>query len=211
MADGRVTDRVRLSTSRVSTLVRAAERRAGTLLFAHSSRMVRLTRQGTRLYAGLRSAYIQIEHTLEDFRCAGSVGGGVLRAGFSTTVTEKPRLEPIGAFESRYPDCRVVASGMPTPGLFRRAGQGVARRRLRHLDAHGRPADRTPDVPRRGDPPGAPGRHIGGKARRIGRFAPGRTAGGSGMPGGRSAHAARWMLLAQDALHGSGGESLPRP
>ncbi|MEU7664956.1 LysR family transcriptional regulator [Streptomyces lincolnensis] len=120
---GRAADRLRLSTSRVSTLVRAVERRAGTLLFARSSRVVRLTPQGAQLYAGLRSAYIQIERTLEDVRRAGSVGGGVLRAGFSTTLPEKLRLELIGAFESRYPDCRVVASGMPTTDLFRWLGK----------------------------------------------------------------------------------------
>jgi DNA-binding transcriptional LysR family regulator len=78
---------------------------------------------GHELYAGLQPAYIQTEHTLEDVRCAGAVGAGVLRTGFSVTVTEKPRLEPISTFESRYPDCRVVASYMPTPGLFRRLGK----------------------------------------------------------------------------------------
>lgn len=77
---------------------------------------MRLTPQGAQLHAGLRAAYIQIERTLEDVRRTGSLGGGVLRAGFSTTLPEKVRAELIDAFEGRYPDCRVVASGMPTNG-----------------------------------------------------------------------------------------------
>jgi DNA-binding transcriptional LysR family regulator len=120
---GRAADRLRLSTSRVSNLVRTVERRAGARLFERSSRVVRLTPQGAQLYAGLRAAYIQIERTLEDVRRTGSLGGGVLRAGFSTTLPEKLRAELIDAFERRYPDCRVVASGMPTTDLFRWLGK----------------------------------------------------------------------------------------
>ncbi|MBO8187443.1 LysR family transcriptional regulator [Streptomyces spirodelae] len=114
---------MRLSTSRVSNLIRAVERRAGARLFERSSRVVKLTPQGAQLYAGLRAAYIQIESTLEDVRRTGFLSGGVLRAGFSTTLPEKLRAELINVFESRYPDCRIVASGMPTTDLFRWLGK----------------------------------------------------------------------------------------
>lgn len=120
---GRAAERLRLSTSRVSTLVRAVERRAGAQLFERSSRVVKLTPQGAQLYAGLRAAYVQIERVLDDVRRASGLGGGVLRVGFSTTLPEKLRPGLISAFESRYPDCRVVASGLPTTDLFRWLGK----------------------------------------------------------------------------------------
>ncbi|MER6140891.1 LysR family transcriptional regulator [Streptomyces sparsogenes] len=120
---GRAAERLRLSTSRVSNLVRAVERRVGAQLFERSSRVVKLTPQGAQLYAGLRAAYIQIERVLDDVRRAGSLGGGVLRVGFSTTLPEELRTGLIGAFEDRYPDCRVVASGLPTTDLFRWLGK----------------------------------------------------------------------------------------
>ncbi|MDI2131290.1 LysR family transcriptional regulator [Yinghuangia seranimata] len=119
---GRAAQRLRLSTSRVSVLVRAVERRAGAQLFERSSRVVRLTPQGAQLYAGLRAAYVQIERVLDDVRRAGG-HGGVLRVGFATTLPQRLRTELISTFESRYPDCRVVASSLPTPDLFRWIGK----------------------------------------------------------------------------------------
>jgi LysR substrate binding domain-containing protein len=47
----------------------------------------------------------------------------VLRVGFSTTLPEKLRTGLISAFEGHYPDCRVVASGLPTTDLFRWLGK----------------------------------------------------------------------------------------
>ncbi|MFI6154716.1 LysR family transcriptional regulator [Kitasatospora sp. NPDC051170] len=120
---GRAGERLRLSTSRVSTLVRAVERRAGVQVFERSSRVVKLTPQGAALYAALRTAYVQIERALDDARRTSGLGGGVLRAGFSTTLPEKLRPGLIGAFEDRYPDCRVVASELPTTDLFRWLGK----------------------------------------------------------------------------------------
>ncbi|MGP3966564.1 LysR family transcriptional regulator [Streptomyces sp. 6N223] len=120
---GRAAERLRLSTSRVSNLVRAVERRVGAQLFERSSRVVRLTPQGAQLYAGLRAAYVQIERVLDDVRRASTLGGGVLRVGFSTTLPAKLRAGLISAFEGRYPDCRVVASGLPTTDLLRWLGK----------------------------------------------------------------------------------------
>lgn len=120
---GRAGERLRLSTSRVSTLVRAVERRAGVQLFERSSRVVKLTPQGAELYPALRAAYVQIERALDDVRRTSGLGDGVLRAGFSTTLPEKLRAGLISSFEERYPDCRVVASGLPTTDLFRWFGK----------------------------------------------------------------------------------------
>ncbi|WP_364709958.1 LysR family transcriptional regulator [Streptomyces ossamyceticus] len=142
---GRAADRLRLSTSRVSNLLRTVERRAGARLFERGNRVVRLTPQGAQLHAGPRAAYVQIERTLEDVRRTGSLGGGVLRAGFSTTLPEKLRAELIDAFERRLRHCRVAASGAagsPPPAL-----PGRRLRRCR-VAASGMPTTDPAQLPR---------------------------------------------------------------
>ncbi|KUJ65797.1 hypothetical protein ACZ90_43655 [Streptomyces albus subsp. albus] len=120
---GRAAERLRLSTSRVSSLVRAVERRAGTALFERTSRVVRLTPQGAQLFTELRSSYIRIERALDGVRRSCELGGEVVRVGFATALFGRLRPELIDAFEARYPDCRVVPSGLPATELFRWLGR----------------------------------------------------------------------------------------
>jgi DNA-binding transcriptional LysR family regulator len=120
---GRAAERLRLSTSRVSNLVRAVERRAGAPLFERTSRVVTLTPQGGQLFGELRAAYVRIERALADVRRSASLGGGVLRVGFATTLPGKLGHELVAAFEQLHPDYRVVASELPTTDLFRWLGR----------------------------------------------------------------------------------------
>lgn len=121
---GRAAARLRLSTSRVSTLVRTVERRTGVSLFERTSRVVRLTPPGRQLFTELRAAYVRIERGLADVRHTASLsGGGVLRVGFSTTLPAKLSAELVRTFERRHPDCRVVVSELPTADLFRWIGK----------------------------------------------------------------------------------------
>lgn len=115
---GRAAERLRLSTSRVSNLVRAMERRAGAPLFERTSRVVRLTPQGAELFAELRAAHIRMEQALRDVRQSAGLGGAVLRVGFSTTLPQKLSALCVAAFEQHCPDCRTVVSGLPTTDLF---------------------------------------------------------------------------------------------
>lgn len=115
---GRAAERLRLSTSRVSNLVRAVERRAGVPLFHRTSRVVTLTPPGVQLFGELRSAYIQIERALADVRRSANLGGGVLRVGFATTLPGELGPEVAASFERLHPEYRVVASALPTTDLF---------------------------------------------------------------------------------------------
>ncbi len=115
---GRAAERLRLSTSRVSNLVRTVERRAGVPLFERTSRVVRLTPQGGQLFGELRAAHIRMEQALRDVRRSAGLGGGVLRVGFSTTLPQKLAVASVAAFERQCPDCRAVVSGLPTTDLF---------------------------------------------------------------------------------------------
>lgn len=120
---GRAAERLRLSTSRVSHLIRAVERRAGSPLFERTSRVVKLTPQGAQLFLELRGAYVRIERALADVRQSAGLGGGVLRVGFSTTLPEKLGAQLIAHFEEMHPESRVVASSLPTTDLFRWLGR----------------------------------------------------------------------------------------
>jgi DNA-binding transcriptional LysR family regulator/pimeloyl-ACP methyl ester carboxylesterase len=120
---GRAAERLRLSTSRVSKHIRAVERRVGTQLFERSTRVVRLTPPGAQLYTELRTAYIHIERALDAVRRFAGLGGGVLRAGFASTLPGKLREELTTGFEEHHPGCRVVSSSVPTTDLFRWLGK----------------------------------------------------------------------------------------
>jgi DNA-binding transcriptional LysR family regulator len=115
---GRAAQRLRLSTSRVSNLVRAIERHVGTPLFERTSRVVTLTPPGAQLFTELRAAHIHIEQALRDVRWSAGLESRVLRAGFTTTLPERLRIVSVTAFEGRHPDCRTVASRLPTTDLF---------------------------------------------------------------------------------------------
>lgn len=115
---GRAAEKLMLSTSRVSSLVRTVERRAGSPLFERTSRRVRLTPQGEHLATELRAAVVRIERALAEVRQSGGGGGELLRVGFATTLPEKLPAELVQAFEAEYPSARVVQSANPTTDLF---------------------------------------------------------------------------------------------
>jgi DNA-binding transcriptional LysR family regulator len=121
---GRAAERLRVSTSRVSQMVRALERRVGGPLFERSSRRVRLTTLGEQLLTEVRPAYQRLEQALRDVRQTSGQGVEILRVGFASPVPKElpPRL--IGAFERERPGCRVVSSTHPSTDLYRWLEEG---------------------------------------------------------------------------------------
>jgi DNA-binding transcriptional LysR family regulator len=112
----RTAERVGLTHSRASQLIRTLEARIGGRLFERTSRRVRLTPLGEQLRADLEPAYGQLQRALEDTRT--SVGGvrssspatieRVLRIGFVATIPGEYLTELVDAFEARHPDCKAV-------------------------------------------------------------------------------------------------------
>jgi DNA-binding transcriptional LysR family regulator len=116
---GRAAERLALSTSRVSSLIRTLERRVGTPLFERTSRSVRLTPAGDHLFTEFRGAYVRIERAVADLRSMADQAGQVVRVGFATTLPEKVAPALVQAFEEAYPSARVVQFAAPTTDLFR--------------------------------------------------------------------------------------------
>jgi DNA-binding transcriptional LysR family regulator len=106
---GRAADRLRVSQSRVSQLIRTLETIVGAELFTRTSRRVTLTPLGDQLRTRVEPAYRELKHAVDHMREA--VGGisGELRLGVFIAPSGGPRLpEILSRFEDRYPDCRIV-------------------------------------------------------------------------------------------------------
>jgi DNA-binding transcriptional LysR family regulator len=116
---GRAAERLRLSTSRVSFLVKRLERRVGAWLFERTSRRVTLTPQGEYLRAEIRPAMAQIERALADVGTWASRRREVLRVGFATTLPAAIAAGLVAAFEKRHQGCRVVQFTQPSAEVLR--------------------------------------------------------------------------------------------
>ncbi|MFJ7527002.1 LysR family transcriptional regulator [Streptomyces griseus] len=101
---GRAGERLYLSQSRISQLLRALESRIGGRLVDRTSRRVRLTPLGEQLHVGLRPAFDAIVATIDAVRDTARGLGGVLRVGFQGTANDL-FLRAVTAFRDGHPDC----------------------------------------------------------------------------------------------------------
>jgi DNA-binding transcriptional LysR family regulator len=108
---GRAADRLRVSPSRVSQLVRALETVIGAALFERTSRRVALTPIGERLRARVLPACNALQEAVDGLREHADGVTGDLRLGVVLATNGGPHLpDIIGLFEARHPACRVVVS-----------------------------------------------------------------------------------------------------
>lgn len=101
---GRAGERLYVSQSRVSQLLRDLERRIGTRLVERSSRRVRLTPAGERFLAELRPAYEKLSATVDAARESARGVTGRLRIGFQGTADAR-LMGAIADFQERHPGC----------------------------------------------------------------------------------------------------------
>lgn len=109
---GRAGERLYISQSRVSQLLRSLESRIGAPLVERTSRRVRLTPLGESFLAGLRPAYDTLRATVDEARAAARGVGGKLRIGFQGTIDDCLG-EAIARFGDRYPDCAIDIVEIP--------------------------------------------------------------------------------------------------
>ncbi|ARZ67923.1 hypothetical protein SMD11_2272 [Streptomyces albireticuli] len=114
---GRAGERLYVSQSRVSQLLRSLEGRIGARLVERTSRRVALTPLGESFRAALRPAYDGLRATVEDARAAARGVEGVLRVGFQGTA-DGGVMEAIAAFQDRYPACAVEIVEIPFSDPF---------------------------------------------------------------------------------------------
>lgn len=114
---GRTGERLYLSQSRVSQLLRALEARIGGQLFERSSRSVALTPLGERFVADVRPAYDALRASVERARDAAHGRATVLRLGFQGAV-DGSLATALRRFEHACPDQSVELTELPLSEPF---------------------------------------------------------------------------------------------
>ncbi|MFP3986829.1 LysR family transcriptional regulator [Streptomyces sp. E11-3] len=114
---GRAGERMYVSQSRVSQLLRSLESRIGAPLVERTSRRVRLTPLGESFLSELRPAYEALRETVDAARATARGIGGPLRIGFQGTVDDC-LARAISVFERRYPDCAIELVEIPLSDPF---------------------------------------------------------------------------------------------
>ncbi|ASU82838.1 LysR family transcriptional regulator [Nocardiopsis gilva YIM 90087] len=114
---GRTGERLYISQSRVSQLLRKLEGRIGTRLVERTSRRVRLTEFGEEFAASLRPAYDALAATVEQARTRARDGRSRMRIGFQGTIYAQV-TRAITAFHDHYPDRRIDLVEIPLSDPF---------------------------------------------------------------------------------------------
>ncbi|MFH8379938.1 LysR family transcriptional regulator [Kitasatospora sp. NPDC018058] len=104
---GRTAERLRLTTGRVSQVVKTLERRIGGQLFERTSRSVRVTAVGRQLAEDLAPVVAALEEALRRAVDASRGVTGELRVAFLGEWTAPVLLKAVALFGERHPECRV--------------------------------------------------------------------------------------------------------
>ncbi|MEU3712877.1 LysR family transcriptional regulator [Streptomyces catenulae] len=113
----RAGERLHISQSRISQLLRTMESRVGARLVERTSRRVRLTPLGEMLFADLRPAYNSLQTALDTARTTARGVGGLLRIGFQGTVNDHV-MKAIALFQNRHPECTTEIVEIPFSDPF---------------------------------------------------------------------------------------------
>jgi DNA-binding transcriptional LysR family regulator len=105
---GRTAERLGLTPSRISQIIRLVEAQIGARLFDRTSRQVRLTPIGEELRRRIAPLYEELLQAYAEVREQATGITGTLRLGLYSSVLGGPHLlDIIKTFESRHPTCRV--------------------------------------------------------------------------------------------------------
>jgi len=99
----------------VSRAIKSLEERLGTLLFARSTRALKLTSEGRRLYRDGARMLRTVDETIQKFR-ADTALQGQLKVGMGPALSRRMLLRAIPSFQARYPEVRLILLGINNPG-----------------------------------------------------------------------------------------------
>lgn len=104
---GRTAERLRVTTGRISHVIKRLERRIGAPLFERTSRVVRLTPLGRQLADDLAPLAAQMDEAVRRAIDTGRGVTGRLRVAFLGEWTAPVLLKAVGLFNERHPECQV--------------------------------------------------------------------------------------------------------
>jgi DNA-binding transcriptional LysR family regulator len=105
---GRAGERLLISPSRVSQLIRKLETRVGAPLFLRSTRRVELTSIGAQLYEDLNRVYDDLCTSLHRAQSAASGLDGKVLVGYLTHCDDAAFGQLMSQFRRRFPACEVA-------------------------------------------------------------------------------------------------------
>ncbi|WP_432951146.1 LysR family transcriptional regulator [Kribbella sp. CA-253562] len=114
---GRTAERLYLTQSRVSQLLRALEHRIGGRLVERTSRRVSLTPLGQEFLESLRPAYVALERVVTSTQQKAAGSSGQLRIGFQGTANDQI-LAAVGGFQEQHPGILVEVMELPLNDPF---------------------------------------------------------------------------------------------
>src|SRR3954453_8570804 len=104
---GRTAERIGISQTRVSQVIRQLEAKLGTRLFERTSRRVVLTAEGDAPRGSLERSYSELADVLRRAYEARGEVTGKLRIGVYSTAGGPHLIDIVRAFESHHPKCEV--------------------------------------------------------------------------------------------------------
>ncbi|BCY08646.1 LysR family transcriptional regulator [Actinoplanes sp. L3-i22] len=104
---GRTAERLRVTTGRISHVIKKLERRIGAPLFERTSRQVRITAIGRQLADELAPLVEQMDAAVLRAVSAGRGVTGRLRVAFLGEYVAPVLSKAVALFTTRYPDCDV--------------------------------------------------------------------------------------------------------
>jgi DNA-binding transcriptional LysR family regulator len=96
-------DRLHVTQSAVSSQIRTLEERLGVVLFHRTTRSVKLSAEGRRLYAVARRMSTEIAQVVEDLRAGATLERGRVEIACTGSIAASLLPELMVAFGARYP------------------------------------------------------------------------------------------------------------
>jgi DNA-binding transcriptional LysR family regulator len=115
-----------LSASGVSRAMTRLEKRLGIRLLNRTTRVLRLTDEGTRLYALAAPHLSGIEEAANDVSGAADMVRGVLRVSLNPIFARHVLAPRLPEFIARYPELKLVCVQLPDAGDLAAEGMDVA-------------------------------------------------------------------------------------
>jgi DNA-binding transcriptional LysR family regulator len=115
---GRTAERLHVTPSRVSHVIKTQERRIGAPLFERTSRTVRLTPLGQQLRDDLLPAHLQIQQAVDRAITEAHGITGTLGVGYTTPWCADLVLQAAEVFRDRYANCTVRIQEIQFNDLF---------------------------------------------------------------------------------------------
>lgn len=104
---GRAAERLRVSPSRVSQLIRRLEKRVGASLFERTTRRIELTTIGAHLYADLARVNDELNTSMRRAQSAAKGLAGNVSVGYLTHCQDAGFTRLVAKFQGRFPACDV--------------------------------------------------------------------------------------------------------